>query len=86
MPVSFSFLPGTTAEQARSLLHRIGGLPDVETFADAERGPAVAGRPRPVVVFERSCDTAEEDEGAREQIAQALRKSPFVDEIEKRSS
>lgn len=84
MPVSFSFVEGTTREEARHLLHRIGEMPDVETFADIEHAHVSDGQLASVVVFERCGDDPGEDERARVEISNMLRKSPHVGEIDAR--
>lgn len=81
MPVSFSFVPGTTREQAQALLHRIGEMPDVETFSEVDSATAPAGELAAFVVYERSGDSASEEEQARESIRLALRKSSCVGSI-----
>jgi hypothetical protein len=78
MPVSFTFVPGTTREQARALLHRIGEIVDVEAFTEIDLANVAVGQQTPILVIERSGDTPAEDERARQDIAATLGKSPHV--------
>jgi uncharacterized membrane protein YdfJ with MMPL/SSD domain len=57
-------------------------MADVETFTEIEPGDARAGGLAAIVVFERSGDSSEEDERARDEIVAALRKSPNVGDID----
>ena len=82
MPITFSFVEGVTRDQARILLHRIGELPDVETFSEVELDSLNDGGLPPVVIFERAGDDDADDQRAREEITSVLQRSLLARNIE----
>lgn len=81
MPVTFSFVEEASPDQIRTLLHKIGELPEVETFGEFESAHVPDGAERGFVIFERSGDGPDEDNRARTEIARALQRTHLVLDI-----